>query len=35
VRKLIPITAVVVAVLLFIGISAMFLDIVHPQQNPF
>lgn len=35
VRKLIPITAVVVAVLLFIGISAMFLDIVHPQHNPF
>jgi membrane-associated protease RseP (regulator of RpoE activity) len=35
VRKLIPITAVVVALLLFIGISAVFLDIVHPQQNPF
>lgn len=35
VRKLIPITALVVAALLFIGISAIFLDIVHPQQNPF
>jgi membrane-associated protease RseP (regulator of RpoE activity) len=34
-RKLIPVTAVVVAVLLFIGISALFLDIVRPQQNPF
>jgi membrane-associated protease RseP (regulator of RpoE activity) len=30
VRKLIPITAAVVAVLLFIGISAMYLDIVRP-----
>jgi membrane-associated protease RseP (regulator of RpoE activity) len=30
VRKLVPITAVVVAVLLFIGISAMYLDIVRP-----
>lgn len=34
-RKLIPVTAVVVAVLLFIGVSALFLDIVRPQQNPF
>jgi membrane-associated protease RseP (regulator of RpoE activity) len=34
-RKLIPVTAVVVAVLLFIGISALFLVIVRPQQNPF
>ena len=30
VRKLIPITAAVVALLLFIGISAMYLDIVRP-----
>jgi membrane-associated protease RseP (regulator of RpoE activity) len=30
IRKLVPITAAVVAVLLFIGISAMYLDIVRP-----
>jgi membrane-associated protease RseP (regulator of RpoE activity) len=30
IRKLVPITAAVVAVLLFIGISALYLDIVRP-----
>jgi hypothetical protein len=33
--KLLPITVAVVAVLGFIFLSSLFLDITHPVANPF
>jgi membrane-associated protease RseP (regulator of RpoE activity) len=35
VARLLPITAAVVAIIIVIGISALYLDIVNPAQNPF
>jgi hypothetical protein len=35
VAKLLPVTAVVMAVLAFIFLSSLFLDITRPIQNPF
>ena len=33
--KLMPITVAVLAVLMFIFLSSLFLDITHPVANPF
>ena len=35
VTKLVPLTIVVFAILGFIGLSSIFLDITHPIANPF
>jgi membrane-associated protease RseP (regulator of RpoE activity) len=35
VAKLLPITAVVMAVLAFVFLSSLFLDITRPIENPF
>ena len=35
VAKLLPVTALVMAVLAFIFLSSLFLDIAHPLDNPF
>ena len=35
VAKLLPVTAVVMAVLAFIFLSSLFLDITRPLDNPF
>ena len=35
VGKMMPLAAAVVIILVLIGISSMYLDIVHPLANPF
>jgi membrane-associated protease RseP (regulator of RpoE activity) len=35
VLKLMPITYAVIAVILFLGLTALYLDLTHPVPNPF
>ena len=35
VNKLVPLTVGVIGVLVLVGLSALYLDIANPAQNPF